>query len=130
MANKDRESLFTQDSYEMLINTANEIKNETKLGKKSFDDKKALINRSLQKIEKQEGFKPSFKHFINQLINEKNLAQAKENIKKQIQDNHLQGFSPDIKIIIENIINDETVNEVEKHFIEMIRTMNEKSASA
>ena len=120
-----KESLFKEDTYNALIRAANDIKAATRLDGSTFQHQKNQINASINRLETAYGFRPSFRNFINKLITEHNLTEAKNRVIQRINTTAMYGFSPDIKILIEEVITEANILAVENDFIDKLKLINE-----
>lgn len=123
----ENQSIYTDENYKKLVKIANEIREETKLDNntEAFRKNKEDIKKRIKTISDTYNFMPSYPKFLNDLITEDSLAQAKKTLKNHIIDNNIQGYSPDIRIIINALMTEENINRVESDIIEKMKLINE-----
>ena len=121
MQNNKKETIYTKENFNNLINALKNIKEKTK---DSGDTYKQKIFDTLNEIEKISQYKPSYKNFINHIISQENIDKAQDNIIKNIQDKNIAGYSPELKVLIDQIINDENIKITKDYYIEEFKILN------
>ena len=117
------ENLYTEENFQLLINSLKKIKEETNSINESGNDYKHKIYDALNEIEKISNIKPSYQNFINKIINQKNIEQAENIIIEDLIEKEMAGYAPDMKILISKIITDKNVEETKEFYIKQFEAL-------
>ena len=119
--------LFTDETFSNLTNALKEIRETTKSNTRNlfFEKQNQEINRAKQSIEDATDFAPSYRKFVNQIINPENIEQAKQTMIEKIKSNNLEGWSPDLQILVNEIMNEENVTKTSNKMIERFTQLTE-----
>ena len=118
-----KENLYTEENFQLLINSLKNIKQKKYQQNNSGEDFKQKIYDALNDIEKQSNAKPSYKNFINKIITQENITQAENIIIKNLEEKDMVGFSPDMKILITNIITEESIEKTKDFYIKQFKAL-------
>ena len=123
MQNNTKENLYTEENFELLINSLNNIKKKTSTENNSENDTKQKIYDALNEIEKKSQIKPSYKNFINKIITKENIEKSENIIIKDLEEKNMPGYSPDLKILISKIVSDENIENTKNYFIKQFQAL-------
>ena len=117
------ENLYSEENFQLLINSLKSIKEKTSQQKDSGNDYKQKIYDTLNEIEKISNIKPSYKNFINKIITQENINKAENIIVEELAEKNITGFSPDMKILITKIMTDENIENTKDYFIKQFQAL-------
>lgn len=117
------ENLYSEENFQLLINSLKSIKEKTSQQKDSGNDYKQKIYDTLNEIEKISNIKPSYKNFINKIITQENINKAENIIVEELAEKNMTGFSPDMKILITKIMTDENIENTKDYFIKQFQAL-------
>ena len=117
------ENLYSEENFQLLINSLKSIKEKTSQQKDSRNDYKQKIYDTLNEIEKISNIKPSYKNFINKIITQENIDKAENIIVEELAEKNMTGFSPDMKILITKIMTDENIENTKDYFIKQFQAL-------
>ncbi|BCD92655.1 hypothetical protein fh0823_27920 (plasmid) [Francisella halioticida] len=123
MQNNTKENLYTEENFQLLINSLNNIKKKTSIENNSENDTKQKIYDALNEIEKKSQIKPSYKNFINKIITKENIEKSENIIIKDLEEKNMPGYSPDLKILISKIVSDENIENTKNYFIKQFQAL-------
>jgi hypothetical protein len=123
MNNKQNESIYTTDNYTKLINSLKNIKQETISIEHTGLDFRQTIYNAIKEIETISGISPSYKNFLNKLITDENLQQAREKIIDQIIEKEIIGFTPDIKTLVSKLVTEQNIQQAKDFFIQQFKAL-------
>ena len=119
--------LFTDETFSSLTNALKEIRETTKSNTRNlfFEKQNQQINRAKQSIEDATDFAPSYRKFVNQIMNPENIEKVKQTMIEKIKSNQLEGWSPDLQILVNEIMSEENLTHASNKMIERFTQLTE-----
>ena len=126
MQNNKTKTIYSEEKFKDLINALKDIKEKTSKEKDSGNNYQQKIYDTLNELENIYDYKPSYKNFINKMITQKSIDDAKNEIIKDLKDKNMNGYTPELKILIEKIASEENIELTKEYYIEEFKTLNIK----
>lgn len=126
MQNNKTKTIYSEEKFKDLINALKDIKEKTSKEKDSGNNYQQKIYDTLNELENIYDYKPSYKNFINKMITQESIDDAKNEIIKDLKDKNMNGYTPELKILMEKIASEENIELTKEYYIEEFKTLNIK----
>ena len=126
MQNNKTKTIYSEEKFKDLINALKDIKEKTSKEKDSGNNYQQKIYDTLNELENIYDYKPSYKNFINKMITQESIDDAKNEIIKDLKDKNMNGYTPELKILMEKIASKENIELTKEYYIEEFKTLNIK----
>ena len=126
MQNNKTKTIYSEEKFKDLIDALKDIKEKTSKEKDSGNNYQQKIYDTLNELENIYDYKPSYKNFINKMITQESIDDAKNEIIKDLKDKNMNGYTPELKILMEKIASEENIELTKEYYIEEFKTLNIK----